>query len=103
MRFRWKGRPHRGSSEFAAAPTPLSTIVRKWATRRCRDHPDFAIRLSAEGGNLWIDACCRRAAHAALADGEFYGGGADSRIHSKLIGVSGEKHPAVCRADRAAT
>jgi hypothetical protein len=66
MRFPWKATSLR---EFRTRSGTDATdaIIRKLATRRCRDHPDFAIRLSAEGGNLWIDACCRRAAHVADA------------------------------------
>jgi hypothetical protein len=69
MRVRWKATSLR---EFRTRKGTDATdaIIRKVATVRCRDHPDFAIRLSPEGGNLWIDACCQRAAHAALANAE---------------------------------
>lgn len=70
MRFEWKAISLR---EFRARTGVdlTESIMRKDGTSSCRDHPDFASRLHAENGELWIDACCRRAARASLAEAEF--------------------------------
>jgi hypothetical protein len=70
VRFEWKAASLRDF--HARTGTDLTdALIRKVGTSRCPDHPDFAIRLHAEKGDPWIDACCNRAAPATVAKAEF--------------------------------
>jgi hypothetical protein len=70
MRLEWKATSLREFRQRTRIDL-TDALIRKFATFRCSDHPDVPMRLSEDGGRLWIDACCRRGHRTAVGQAEF--------------------------------